>query len=30
MFPVFYGFKGGKGILSGGTLVLAAELAGGR
>ncbi len=22
MFPVFYGFKGGKGILSGGTLIL--------
>ena len=22
MFPVFYGFKGGKGILSGGTLVI--------
>ena len=21
MFPVFFGFKGGKGILSGGTLV---------
>lgn len=30
IFPVFYGFRGGKGILSGGTLVLLLNWAGGR